>query len=350
MGASLAIVTLAAAVIWWFSDRLQGVAHVIGRRLRMPDSVKGAVLYAIPSSFPELCTAVMAVVALDEPVFDVGVGTIAGSAVFNILVIPALSMLVAAKYLRRKGVKLTAINISPHVFVRDGLFYLFVILLFVVVVMVNHAISLLWAGIFLGLYGVYVLILYRDTKRHRQEEDKNGGPADEEDSMSFGAAILWLLASVTVLGIACYYLVEHTIVISEELGVNAYVVAVVLTAAATSIPDTLISVAAAKKAGADAEESIVNAFSSNIFDVLVCLSVPVLLYGGAIEISVSENVVNLALLVVVTVTTLVIIKVGNSVTKAKAWVLLVLYVVFVASALFNNPILELLGFEIASPN
>ena len=349
MAVSFAIVTLAAAVIWWFSDRLQGVAHVIGRRLRMPDSVKGAVLYAIPSSFPELCTAVMAVIALDEPVFDVGVGTIAGSAVFNILVIPALSILVAAAYLRRKGEKLEAIHISPHVFVRDGLFYLAIILVFVTVVVVNQSLSPLWAGVFLGLYGVYVFILYRDTKRHRE-----GSAADADDDeaadMSFALAIVWLLVSVAVLGVACYFLVEHTIEISRHLGVNPYVVAVILTAAATSIPDTLISVAAAKKAGADAEEAIVNAFSSNIFDVLVCLSVPVLLYGGTIDISVSENIVNLVLLVVVTVVTLVVIKIGNSVTKAKGWFLLGLYALFVASALFNNPILEFLGVDIAPSN
>ena len=350
MAVSFAIVTLAAAVIWWFSDRLQGVAHVIGRRLRMPDSVKGAVLYAIPSSFPELCTAVMAVVALEEPVFEVGVGTIAGSAVFNILVIPALSILIASAYFRRKGEKLEAIHISPHVFVRDGLFYLLVILVFVAVVVVNQSLSLLWAGIFLGLYGVYVFILYRDTKRHRDADSGSGEGEEDGAEMSFGLAVVWLLVSVGVLGVACYYLVEHTIAISDELGVNAYVVAVVLTAAATSIPDTLISVAAAKKAGAGAEEAIVNAFSSNIFDVLVCLSVPVLLYGDKIDINVSENIVNLAFLIVVTVITLVVIKVGNSVTRAKGWFLLGLYVVFVASALLNNPILELLGVEIGTTN
>jgi cation:H+ antiporter len=343
MGISFFIIVLTAAVIWFFSVRLEGAAHALGENLKMPASVKGAVLYAIPSSFPELATAVMAVLAMETPMFEVGVGTIAGSAVFNILVIPALSVLVASAALAKKGIVMNKITVSPRVFLRDGVFYLFVVLGFITLVSLTGTISKMWAVIFILAYVLYVYGLYLDTKRHRSElvEDDDA----EEIEMSIGVASGWLVACVTAISVACYFLVEHTIEVANQIGLNAYIVAVVLTAAATSIPDALISVNAAKKGGSDAEEAIVNAFSSNIFDLLICLSVPVLLYPGNITLDVSESIVSLILLGVVTVIALILIKTGNALTKVESVILLVLYVVFVLSAIFNDAILHFLGIN-----
>jgi cation:H+ antiporter len=342
---SLGIILLATILIWWFSERLESVANVIGSHLRMPESVKGAVLYAIPSSFPELATATLAVIALDEPVFEVGVGTIVGSAVFNLLVIPALALIAAAAYMKKRGRSMNAINISPEVFLRDGVFYLFVVLLFIGVVLTG-TFSKVFAWVFLGLYGLYVYKLYRVTKKHRRDTSKTTAVTPEDaDRMSLARASIWLVLSTFMIGLACYFLVEQTIVVSEYLAINPYVVAVILTAAATSIPDTIISVAAAKQSGEDSEAAIVNAFSSNIFDVLVCLSVPTLLFPGELHIKLSDSIVSLVLLAVMTFVTLAMIRVGNRVTKTKAYILLAMYAVFVVCAVLNTPIIEWLGLE-----
>jgi len=188
-------------------------------------------------------------------------------------------------------------------------------------------------------------MLFAHTNRPRDglaDDDDD----DDDDEMGLAKAAVWLLVCVGALGVSCYFLVEHTIEISRVLGVNAYVVAVVLTAAATSIPDTLISVAAAKKGGEDAEEAIVNAFSSNIFDILICLSVPVLLYGGTVDIDLGESVVSIVMLGVTTVVTLILVKRGNIVRRRDAYIMIGLYVVFLSSALFNKQILDLFGITV----
>ncbi len=346
----LLVIAVATVVIWWFSDRLEAVAHTIGAHLSMPASVKGAVLYAIPSSFPELATATMAVMARgDEPVFEVGIGTIAGSAVFNLLLIPAFAVIAAVRRAKARGERMEGIRISPHVFLRDGIFYLFVVGAFLGVVLTG-TFSKVAAVAFLVLYALYVVILYVDTRRHRAAlasapavgVDAAGG--DEDEPMSLPTALAWLVVSVGALGVACYFLVEATIEVSREhLDVPPYVVAVILTAAATSIPDLLISVASAKKSGEEAEEAIVNAFSSNIFDVLVCLSIPALLFPDVIHLEVRESIGSLVLLAVTTVITLVLCKSGNRLTVGEAWVLVGLYVAFVASAVFNDEVLALFG-------
>jgi cation:H+ antiporter len=338
---SFGVVLLASAVVWWFSEKLEDAAHVIGYRLDLPESVKGAVFYAVPSSFPELSTAVIAVLVLETPVFSVGLGTIAGSAVFNTLIIPALSVMAASMAFRRQGKPMKGIKVSGHVFVRDGLFYLAVVLILISVAIWHNMTKLVAAG-FLVVYGLYVGVLYLDTRRHQRGRAGQASP-DETPEMGMGAAVTWMAVCVSAIGFACYFLVEHTILLAGAIGVNAYVVAVVVTAAATSVPDTFISVAKARKSGEEAEASIVNALSSNIFDILVCLGVPVLLYDGVIEFNVAESIVSLSLLAVTTFIALVAIKVGGRMTRAKGGLFLVLYVAFVASAFFNDTILSWFG-------
>lgn len=82
----------------------------IGDYFRLPRSVKGATFDAVASSFPELMIALFSVIAFGK--FEVGVGTIAGSAIFNLLVITGLAVLVAP------GV----FKVSPPVVRRDSLF------------------------------------------------------------------------------------------------------------------------------------------------------------------------------------------------------------------------------------
>ena len=336
--AALALLVSTGA-IWFFSDKLERSARALGYYLQMPASVKGAILYAVPSSFPELCIAVLAVATVDPPVYSVGVGTIAGSAVFNLLIIPALSVLLAGKV--AGGAKTEAIEVSGHVLRRDGLYYLAVVCIFITVALTD-SMNRWVAGLFILAYAAYVFILYLDTRKHRARGDGEGEEA--APGISLGKAVTILLVSVAVVGGFCYLMVEATIVIADQLEIHPYIVAVIITAAATSVPDTVISVIAARKGGARSEESIVNAFSSNIFDILICLSIPVFI-ASEVGLDAGEAAVSLVLLGVLTVVVLVMLAVRSRVSRRKGWVLLGLYVVFVLSAIFNHQILRVLGLE-----
>lgn len=71
----------------------------IGHKLKMNAEVAGATLMAIGSSAPELFTAIIAVMRIDEGVASLGSGTIVGSAIFNVLVIVgASSLFLSATY------------------------------------------------------------------------------------------------------------------------------------------------------------------------------------------------------------------------------------------------------------
>ncbi|MGF1503915.1 MAG: sodium:calcium antiporter, partial [Anaerolineae bacterium] len=94
---SLLVIVAATYILAVVTDKFFIVSlDVVASRLRMPSDVAGASLMAIGSSAPELCIAMVAVI-LGGRHSDVGIVTIVGSAIFNILVITGASALVAGQ-------------------------------------------------------------------------------------------------------------------------------------------------------------------------------------------------------------------------------------------------------------
>src|SRR5699024_1291931 len=89
----MAVSVLATAILWKGSDWLEQASQKLSIHYELPDIVQGAVVVAIGSSFPELCTVVLSTLLHGE--FDLGVSAIVGSAIFNILLIPAIAGLVS---------------------------------------------------------------------------------------------------------------------------------------------------------------------------------------------------------------------------------------------------------------
>ena len=108
-------IVIAMLVIWRASDGFETSSDYLGRNLS--DGVRGATINAIGSSMPELFTTFIGLVALKEAdAFAFGIGTTAGSAIFNAMIIPAVVIIaVIMKGMTRK------VEVSPKVILRDGL-------------------------------------------------------------------------------------------------------------------------------------------------------------------------------------------------------------------------------------
>ena len=91
--APLAIMTVSCLVIWRSASGFEVASDFIGRRLSK--GVKGATLNAIASSMPEFLSTVFFLFYLEDiNGFSGGLGITAGSAIFNLLIIPALVILI----------------------------------------------------------------------------------------------------------------------------------------------------------------------------------------------------------------------------------------------------------------
>jgi cation:H+ antiporter len=104
-------------------------------------------------------------------------------------------------------------------------------------------------------------------------------------------------------------------------------------AAATSLPDALISVAAARID--EPAVSLGNVLGSNVFDLLVAIPAGVLL-AGATTVSFTAAVPMMAFLVVATIVLFTFARTGMEISNREASTMLVLYLGFVGWLLLES--------------
>ena len=86
--------------------------------LALPPDIAGATFMAIGTSAPELFTSIIGVFVSQD---DIGVGTILGTAVFNLIVIPAACGFAVMAFCPKTP------NISRFPILRDSIFYILTI-------------------------------------------------------------------------------------------------------------------------------------------------------------------------------------------------------------------------------
>lgn len=276
-------------------DPFADAAQWVGIRLRLPPSVRGATLDAVASSMPELFTGLFFVtIALFGTQDDQSqmlasaegygstVATCAGSSIYNLILIPALCAIVVS-FSRRERPQ---IAVPREVIHRDGMWVIFTqagLLVFLFQEKLEW-----WMGVAALLtYSVYVLHLYLATRQFRNQLSESNTEARETDSQTASACFgyfdirlngftstMVIISATAVAALACYLLVDLTNQSAHKLGVSPFFVAVILTAAVSSIPDTFMSLGSARR-GDDAG-AMSNVFGSNVFDVCIGMSIPLI--------------------------------------------------------------------------
>lgn len=345
----LFLILICCLIIWRACDGYEAASEYIGRN--MSEGVRGATINAIGSSVPELLTTLFfLVVLLDKDGFAGGIGTTAGSAVFNGMIIPALVVFVVVLGGVTSGVK-----VSRKVLLRDGIALL---LCELVLILLIGGDTLTWVHglILMGLYGIYVTYMLTSMKAAPGQDDGDNEEDEEDDEQDSSNGLIFnlltlnlepvfvkgdingrsawtlLLAALTVIAFACFLLVKACEWLGDGLGLPIYFIAVILASAATSVPDTILSMKDAKAGNYD--DAVANALGSNIFDVCFALGLPLFIFTifyGAIQMS-PETVANVAelriLLFVLTLLAFFVYIIPEKLGTKSAFSLLVLYAAF----------------------
>lgn len=306
----------------------------ISKDLRLSSDAAGATLMAVGSSAPELFVALFAVIKPGEHQV-IGIGSIVGSAIFNLLVIVGAAAMVKQAKLTKQPV------------IRDLIFYTASVALLVYFIW-DGKLTLLEAGIFLAVYVVYVIAVvywrkiwpYSDREHNADEE-----PECEKKGIVgiFDRALCFVFPnhekyyrvfffSILIIAALSWVLVELAVVISESLGIPEAIIALTVLAIGTSIPDLFSSLIVAKQGRG--EMAVSNAIGSNIFDILVGLGLPfliVMLISGK-EISAGGDLTVSSIILFISVILLTILLVASrwKVGKLTGVLLLALYVFYVA--------------------
>ena len=362
----LIIIALCCLVIWRAGDGFMVASEYVGRNLS--EGVRGATINAIASSMPEVFTSCFFLFVLNDATgFSGGIGTTAGSAIFNSMVIPAVSTIAV---ISMGAVK--KIEVSRKVLFRDGI--ALIIAEFIFLILISGS-SLDWHHglLLMSVYVVYIVFMFASMDKKTKEALMASSPQEDpveavegRGSSSFFLAVItldlervfigkakindtraWFLLVTATMCIAgvCYWLVlacewlgEKTYEVPylgtfEGLDIPVMFVALILASAASSFPDTIISIKDAKKGNYD--DAISNALGSNIFDVCFALGLPLFVFtliNGPIVMS--EDIIDLSselrlLLLLSTVAALVIFTTGKYMGRGKAFILLGIYVFFV---------------------
>lgn len=172
---TLLVLTVAPmAVIWVGGSLLESASEELAAHYGLPAVVQGSIVVAIGSSSPELASILISTLRYGS--FELGIGAIVGSAIFDVLVIPALSGLYA------RG----PIESSRSLVHKETQFYM----LAVATVVVTFALAVIYnpvgnlhgemsrglALIPILLYGLYLFLQYEDVSDH--EDDRTDPEID----------------------------------------------------------------------------------------------------------------------------------------------------------------------------
>ncbi|MBD79977.1 MAG: pseudouridine synthase [Crocinitomicaceae bacterium] len=357
------LVTFCSLVIWRSVDGFTVASDYLGRNLS--DGVKGATINAIASSMPELFTTMFFLFFLDDiEGFSGGIGTTAGSAIFNAMIIPAIAIL-SVIY---SGVT-NHVEVSKKVVLRDGI--ALIVTEFILIVLISGHKLEWWHGMVLMLmYAVYITYMLTsmtkvesvDSHEYNAQMDGDSGVKSNRSLIEHGLRLdlesliigkkqikgsnAWplLITSTLTIAVSCYLLV----LACEWIGSKSYhvpyfgyfdgldipilFVALIIASMASSIPDTIISMKDAKKGNYD--DAVSNALGSNMFDICFALGFPLFLYtiiNGPIEMT--PEIIDMSgelrvLLWLLTVVVFLIFYLGKYMGKTKAFGLLGIYLLF----------------------
>ncbi len=371
----LLLIAFCCLIIWRAGDGFMVASEYVGRNLS--EGVRGATINAIASSMPEVFTSLFFLFVLQQDGigFTGGIGTTAGSAIFNSMVIPAVAVLAVISMGLTKNVE-----VSRKVMMRDGI--ALIIAEFIFLILISGSTLMWYHGLILMLvYVVYIVYMFATMSRKERDEMLEESHLSEEDfdvdhhskeslikaiftfdlerifigKNKIGSSNAWMLLIFSTLSIAavCFFLVKGCEWIGtgpgsgpggEEsyhlfgmefvgLGIPVMFVALILASAASSFPDTIISMKDAKKGNYD--DAISNALGSNIFDVCFALGLPMMIFtlmNGPIEMPdaiVRQSTELRFLLWLLTIAVVIMFISGKYLGKGKSYLLLILYGLFV---------------------
>ncbi|MDH5396724.1 MAG: calcium/sodium antiporter, partial [Cyclobacteriaceae bacterium] len=276
----------------------------IAENLKMSHDMAGATLMAIGSSAPELFVALIALFKEGGGHEEIGIGTIVGSALFNILAIIG-----AAAFVRK------AVLVWQPV-LRDIMFYMISIIALWIVF--NDGLVTFYESLSLiSLYVLYIIAVAKwrkilpftevDFIEEDEGEEENKGwkvifiPFDFILGKFFPATRYYVVnffISIIMIAVLSWVLVDAAIHVSRILNVPEVIIALTVLAVGTSIPDLISSIIVARQGRAGMAVS--NAIGSNIFDIMIGLGLPwalvYILRGHFVEVKTEGLMVSIALL------------------------------------------------------
>lgn len=256
------------AVIVYTGTRLSFYGDAIADRSGLGQAWIGVVAMASVTSLPELVTGASAVTLVGAP--DIAVGDVIGSCMFNLLLLAGLDLMSTRPLLARVR---TAHTLTAAV----GAVLLAVVAMGLSAT--GRVPSFGWVGgtsaVLMGGYLLGVRAVFLHERKTGADLLVDEPVVERHTRITLRAAVAWYVVNAVVLVAAAVNLPALAAAMAEMAGISQGLVGTTLVALSTSLPELVVSIAAARLGAWDM--AVANVLGSNLFNVAI-LAVDDLLY------------------------------------------------------------------------
>ncbi len=249
-----------SGVILWTGVRLSRYGDMIGEKTGLGGSFVGLLLMAGVTSLPELITGTSAVALYGAR--DIAAGDAIGSCMFNLVILAALDL--------RQELPLSTRVHQGHVLTAAfGIVQLALVGLAIVAGARMPTVG--WIGVhslvFIGIYVLAMRTIFVFEKTRLGAVERALAAQHSYADVSVRRAILLYAATAVVLVAAAAYLPGLGEALARQTGLASSFVGSLFVAASTSLPEIVVSAAAARMGALDMAAA--NLFGSNLFNVAI---------------------------------------------------------------------------------
>ena len=284
------------------ADILVDGSSAIARKFNIPEIVIGLTIVACGTSAPEAAVSISSVINGSA---GIGIGNILGSNIANILLILGVSALISNLYVQKN----TVLYEIP--------FVCFISLLLMFMGWQYGIISRGGGAILCVLFALFILYLFIISQQQKSEKIP-------VENMSITKMILFVVLGIIALIFGAKITIDSAIHIAHVLHISERIIGLTLVALGTSLPELVTCIAAALKKHSDIV--IGNIVGSNLFNILFVLGVTGVIQPIPFEYA---FLIDSAFGIIATVLLLLFVFHDRKLTKAKGFVFLILYALYI---------------------
>ncbi len=232
------------------ADHIVNQSEKIALHFKIPSFIIGATVIALGTSLPEMAASVT---ASYEGKSDMAVANVLGSVTFNI------SLVLGAIFLLSK-------NLKPKrdIYKNDSV-WIIIPPLFFLLMSYDGMLSRFDGVIFFILMFAYLLFLNNDRKILLNSIDKD----ILKEKFAWGKTSVFLIIGFVFVIVGAKYTIQSASQIALNFGISEWIIALILIAFGTSLPELVVSIIAVRKNNADM--AIGNIIGSNVANFAVVL-------------------------------------------------------------------------------
>ena len=242
------LVSMAALI--YGADHIVNQSEKIALHFKIPSFIIGATVIALGTSLPEMAASVT---ASYEGKSDMAVANVLGSVTFNI------SLVLGAIFLLSK-------NLKPKrdIYKNDSV-WIIIPPLFFLLMSYDGMLSRFDGVIFFILMFAYLLFLNNNRKILLNSIDKD----ILKEKFAWGKTSVFLIIGFVFVIVGAKYTIQSASQIALNFGISEWVIALILIAFGTSLPELVVSIIAVRKNNTDM--AIGNIIGSNVANFAVVL-------------------------------------------------------------------------------